>query len=83
MKAVSKILSIVSLAILSDRIGSAQGTSAEMFSAMEMNHNDHRLLASSTVAKNGVVQPKFTIPPVSTDFELFFLTFFRFFLFRK
>lgn len=55
MKAVSKILSIVSLAILSDRIGSTQGTSAEMFTSMEMNHNDHRLLASNTVAKNGVV----------------------------
>jgi hypothetical protein len=55
MKAVSKLISIVSIAILSDRIGSIKGTSAEMFSSLDMNHNDHRILASSTVAKNGVV----------------------------
>lgn len=37
-----------------------------MFESLELNHNDHRLLASSTVAKgSGIVQPKFTIPPVS------------------
>jgi len=35
-----------------------------MFESMDMNYNDHRLLATSTVASgSGIVQPKFTIPP--------------------
>jgi len=35
-----------------------------MFEAMEINHNDYRLLSSSTVASgSGIVSPKFTIPP--------------------
>lgn len=66
MKAISKLFSIVSVAILSDQATPIQATSAEMFESLELNHNDHRLLASSTVAKgSGIVQPKFTIPPVS------------------
>ena len=56
MKAISKLISFVSIAVLSDQIGTIKGTSAEMFESMDMNYNDHRLLATSTVATgSGIV----------------------------
>ena len=66
MKAISKLISIVSVAVLSDRIGTIQGASPQMFESMDMHYYDHRNLASSSVASgSGIVSPKFTIPPVS------------------
>jgi hypothetical protein len=66
MKAISKLISIVSVAVLSDRIGTAQSTSSQMVESMDMHYYDHRNLASSTVASgSGIISPKFTIPPVS------------------
>jgi hypothetical protein len=48
-----------------------------MFESMDMNYNDHRLLATSTVASgSGIVQPKFTIPPVSKHYSYRLFNFF-------